>query len=252
MEYSIQELSRLSGVTTRTLRWYDEIGLLKPGRVAANGYRYYGPEQVNRLQDILFYRALGVELARIKECLDDPAYDRLKALKAHLAGLVDKKNHLERVIEAVKSTIEAEERNEEMSDKKKFEALKRQAIDENEKKYGKELRDTYGDKEIDDANARAMNVSPAQYEEWKAIGSEIQERLERAVAGGISAESDEGEAIARLHKRWLTIAGGPYSAARHRGIAQLYVMDERFTAYYDKNMPGCARFLCDAVLHWVK
>ena len=66
MEYSIQELSRLSGVTTRTLRWYDQIGLLKPSRVAESGYRYYGRAEVDRLQDILYYRALGVELARIK------------------------------------------------------------------------------------------------------------------------------------------------------------------------------------------
>ena len=66
MEYSIQALSRLSGVTTRTLRWYDEIGLLKPSRVAESGNRYYGPAEVDRLQDILYYRALGVELARIK------------------------------------------------------------------------------------------------------------------------------------------------------------------------------------------
>ena len=75
MEYSIRELSQLSGVTTRTLRWYDQIGLLKPGRVAQNGYRYYGRAQVDRLQDILYYRALGVELARIRECLDDPSFD---------------------------------------------------------------------------------------------------------------------------------------------------------------------------------
>ena len=80
MEYSIQELSRLSGVTTRTLRWYDQIGLLKPARVAETGYRYYGPAEVDRLRDILYYRALGVELARIKECLDDPSFDRLTAL----------------------------------------------------------------------------------------------------------------------------------------------------------------------------
>ena len=81
MEYSIQALSRLSGVTTRTLRWYDEIGLLKPSRVAESGYRYYGPAEVDRLQDILYYRALGVELARIKRCLDDPSFDRLAALR---------------------------------------------------------------------------------------------------------------------------------------------------------------------------
>ena len=88
MEYSIQELSRLSGVTTRALRWYDQIGLLKPSRVAESGYRYYGPAEVDRLQDILFYRALGVGLARIRECLDDPSFDRLAALRAYAAQKV--------------------------------------------------------------------------------------------------------------------------------------------------------------------
>ena len=94
MEYSIHELSRLSGVSTRTLRWYDEIGLLKPGRVAESGYRYYGPAQVDRLQDILLYRALGVELARIRACLDAPSFDRLAALRQHLAALREQKARL--------------------------------------------------------------------------------------------------------------------------------------------------------------
>ena len=87
MEYSIHELSRLSGVTARTLRWYDQIGLLKPSRVEESGYRYDGGAEVDRLQDILYYRALGVELAQIKECLDDPSFDRLAALKRHLTAL---------------------------------------------------------------------------------------------------------------------------------------------------------------------
>ena len=87
MEYTIRELADLSGVTTRTLRWYDQIGLLKPGRVAENGYRYYGPAQVDRLQDILYYRALGVELAQIKACLDDPSFDRLAALRGAAAAV---------------------------------------------------------------------------------------------------------------------------------------------------------------------
>lgn len=77
MEYTVQALAELSGVTPRTLRWYDRIGLLKPGRVGENGYRYYGPAQVDRLQDILYYRALGVPLEQIKASLDDPSFDRL-------------------------------------------------------------------------------------------------------------------------------------------------------------------------------
>ena len=111
MEYSIQALSRLSGVTTRTLRWYDEIGLLKPSRVAESGYRYYGPAEVDRLQDILYYRALGVELARIKRCLDDPSFDRLAALRSHLTALEAERARLEGLIRSVRQTIGAEERN---------------------------------------------------------------------------------------------------------------------------------------------
>lgn len=80
MEYSIQALSRLSGVTTRALRWYDEIGLLTPSRVAESGYRFYGEKEVDRLQDILYYRSLGVPLAQIKACLDDPAFARCEAI----------------------------------------------------------------------------------------------------------------------------------------------------------------------------
>ena len=121
MEYSIQQLSRLSGVTTRALRWYDRIGLLKPSRVADSGYRYYGPAEVDRLQDILYYRALGVELARIREYLDDPSFDRLAALRGHLAALVAERGRLEQLIQSVQDTIGAEERKEIMSDEKKFE-----------------------------------------------------------------------------------------------------------------------------------
>ena len=111
MEYSIRELANLSGVTPRTLRWYDQMGLLKPSRVAESGYRFYGPDEVNRLQDILFYRALGVELAQIKNCLDDPSYDRLDVLRNHLSALTQERLRLERLIQSVTDTIHAEERN---------------------------------------------------------------------------------------------------------------------------------------------
>ena len=252
MEYSIQELSRLSGVTTRTLRWYDRIGLLKPSRVAESGYRYYGGAEVDRLQDILYYRALGVELARIKECLDDPSFDRLAALRNHLAALEAERERLEQLIRSVKDTIGAEERNEIMSDEQKFEAFKQRAVAHNEEVYGAEIRSKYGDQEVDEANAAVMNLTQAQYQEWTNLGREIQERLEAAVQAGTSPESEAGREITALHRRWLTITGTPYDPAKHRGIAELYVMDERFTGYYDKQVPGCARFLRDAIIHWAK
>ena len=86
----------------------------------------------------------------------------------------------------------------------------------------------------------------------QVVREEIQKRLEAAVRAGQSPECGEGKEICDLHRRWLTITGNQYDPAKHRGIAELYVMDERFTAYYDKRLPGCARFLRDAVVHWVK
>ena len=252
MEYSIQELSRLSGVTTRTLRWYDQIGLLKPSRVAESGYRYYGGAEVDRLQDILFYRALGVELARIKECLDDPAFDRLAALQSHLAALEAERTRLDALIQSVRDTIRCEERKEIMSDEQKFEALKQRVLTRYEQIYGKEARDKYGDDMVGAAQSALRDLTVEQYREWTELGQKIQERLESAVRAGLSPESEIGQKVAALHRRWLTVTGSPYDPAKHRGIAALYVEDPRFTAYYDKVVPGCARFLCEAVACWVR
>ena len=106
MEYTVKALAELSGVTARTLRWYDQKGLLKPLRVSDAGYRIYGPEQVDRLQLILFYRALGLELSAIRSILDDPGFDRLAALQSHLAELVGRREQLEKLILTVRKTIE--------------------------------------------------------------------------------------------------------------------------------------------------
>ena len=216
MEYTIQKLAELAGVTTRTLRWYHRIGLLTPSRIGENGYRYYGGAEVDRLQQILFYRALGVELARIGAILDDPSFDRLDALRGHLAALEKEEGRIQELIHTVKRTILSEERNEFMSDEAKFEAFKRRAVEENEARYGAEIREKYGDEEAERASRDILDLTP--------------------------------ERLAELHRAWLSFGSSPYDPARHRGLAELYVQDERFTAYYDKSVPGCARFLRDAVL----
>ena len=252
MEYSIQELSRLSGVTTRALRWYDQIGLLKPSRVAESGYRYYGPAEVDRLQDILYYRALGVELARIRECLDDPAFDRLAALQSHLAALEAERTRLDALIQSVRDTIRCEERKEIMSDEQKFEALKQRVLTRYEQIYGKEARDKYGDDMVGAAQSALRDLTVEQYREWTELGQKIQEHLEAAIRAGLSPESEAGQEVAALHRRWLTVCGNAYDPRRHKGLADLYTADARFLAYYDREVPGCARFLRDAVWAWVK
>lgn len=252
MEYSIQQLSRLSGVTTRALRWYDKIGLLKPSRTAESGYRYYGPAEVDRLQDILYYRALGVELARVKEILDDPFFDRLVVLRSHLSALEAERDRVQDLIDSVRETIRTQERNEIMTDEKKFEAFKRQFVEEKERLYGAEAREKYGDAQVDASNARVMGISLELFQEYERLGKEILEKLSAAVAARADPEGELGKEITALHRRWLTIMGDRHDAQRQKGIAELYVQDERFTAYYDRERPGCARFLRDAVLHWAE
>ena len=105
MEYTIKQLADLSGVTPRTLRWYDREGLLRPGRVTEAGYRIYGPKEVDRLQEILFYRELGFSLADIRRLLNDPAYDRQAALQSHLAEMEARRARLEWLILTVQKTI---------------------------------------------------------------------------------------------------------------------------------------------------
>ncbi len=141
MEYTVQKLGQLAKVSTRTLRYYDEIGILKPARINSSGYRIYGQAEVDRLQQILFYRELGVSLDRIKEIITDPSFDKAKALAEHRAQLLDKRRQLDLLIANVEKTIALTEGRATMTDKEKFEGFKQRLIDENEKKYGKEIRE---------------------------------------------------------------------------------------------------------------
>ena len=116
----------------RTLRWYDRIGLLKPLRTTEAGYRLYGPAQLDRLQDILFYRELGLDLASIRTILDDPAFDRQAALQSHLAELEARRARLDDLILTVQRTINDIKGGTKMTDQEKFEAFKRRTVEANE------------------------------------------------------------------------------------------------------------------------
>ena len=252
MEYSIQALAKLAGVTTRTLRWYDQIGLLKPSRVAESGYRYYGPKEVDRLQHILFFRELGVELSQVKTWLDDPSLDRLTLLRTHLADLERERKKLDHLIQSVRINIQAEERKEIMTDEKKFEAFKAQMTQETEQKYGKESREKYGDAAVDRSQKAFREMSKEDCETWTDLDRAILAGLEQAVRDGLPPEGPKGEEIVSRHKQWLLLSGLKYQPKVHKGLGQMYVMDERFTAYYDKNVSGCGAFLRDAIQVWVK
>ncbi|KXG74879.1 MerR family transcriptional regulator [Thermotalea metallivorans] len=247
MEYTVQKLANLAGVSTRTLRYYDEIGILKPARINSSGYRIYGQKEVDRLQQILFYRALGVSLDRIKKIVTDPSFDGINALREHHGKLLEKRRQIDLLIANVEKTIASAEGRIQMTDKEKFEGFKEKMIEDNEKKYGKEIRKKYGEDVINRSNEKLRKMTEEDYDALKNLEKQMKETLSESFENGDPA-SDLAQKAADLHRQWLTYFWDHYSKEAHAGLAQMYVEDERFKAYYDKEQPGTAAFLRDAIL----
>jgi len=246
MEYTVQKLGQLAGISTRTLRYYDELGLLKPARINSSGYRIYGQPEVDRLQQILFYREMGLSLENIKEILNAPSFDGTTALRAHREKLIEKRQQLDQLIVNVEKTIAANEGRIKMSDREKFAGFKKKLIEDNEKKYGKEVREKYGDKIVNKSNKKLKNMTQEEYDEITRLGQEVIETLHAAMQTGDPA-GEPAQKAADLHRQWLSFYWDGYTKEAHAGVAQMYVDDERFKAYYDEKQPGSAKFLRDAV-----
>ncbi|WP_064201952.1 MerR family transcriptional regulator [Brevibacillus brevis] len=247
MEYTVQKLGLLAGVSTRTLRYYDEIDLLKPARINSSGYRIYGQLEVDRLQHILFYRELGVSLEEIKEILDSPTFDADRALREHREKLLERRAQLDALIANVDLTLAQREGTKTMSDKQKFEGFKQKMIDENEEKYGAEIRAKYGNDQIEKSNQMVKGMTEEQYAALEKLNAELHDTLAQAFLTGDPAH-ELAQKAADLHRQWLSFYWDSYSKEAHAGVAQMYVDDPRFTAYYDKEQPGVAEFLRDAVV----
>lgn len=247
MEYTVKKLAALADVSTRTLRYYDEIGILKPARINSSGYRIYGQNEVNRLQQILFYRELEISLEDIKEIVSQPDYNSSEALKDHRIKLLAKRKQIDLLLANIERTLEAAEGRLKMTDKEKFEGFKQKLVDENEDKYGREIREKYGDKVVNESNNKLLKMTDEQYQQFEKLGQEVNEILKSAMETGDPAGL-LGQKAAELHRQWLSYSWGSYSKEAHAGVAQMYVCDERFKEYYDKIHEGAAEFLRDAVL----
>ena len=247
VEYTVQKLGKIAGVSTRTLRYYDEIGILKPARINSSGYRIYGQAEVDRLQQILFYRELGIGLESIKNIVTAVSFDGAIALREHREKLLAKREQLDILITNVDKTIAAIERRIIMTDKEKFEGFKQKMIDENEEKYGEEVRVKHGNEKVDKSNKKIKGMTEEQYAEVEKLGTDVITVLNEAFKTGDPA-SVLAQKAADLHRQWLSYYWDSYTKEAHAGIAQMYVDDARFTVYYDKNQPGLAAFLRDAVL----
>ncbi|MEG0442386.1 MAG: MerR family transcriptional regulator [Carnobacterium sp.] len=252
MDYTVNQLSKIAGVSGRTLRYYDQIGLLKPKRVSSSGYRIYGTEEVALLQQILFYRNLEMPLEEIKEIVLAADFDQEKALLLHQQRLKMKKAQLDTLLLTIEKTLADKRGERQMTDNEKFEGFKQKIIDENETTYGQEVRKTYGGKAVDQSNQKFAGMSEAQFAEWQELDETIQQKLAAAMIDG-DASSDAAQHIAELHKKWLSFTWPDYSREAHRNLAEMYVSDERFTAYYDERAgKGAAAFLRDAINQFTK
>ncbi|MDL2254098.1 MerR family transcriptional regulator [Ruminococcaceae bacterium OttesenSCG-928-I18] len=246
VEYTIKQMAGLAGVSARTLRWYDEIGLLKPAGVSPAGYRFYGQKEVVRLQQVLFYRRAGFPLGDIKRLLDEPGYDAEREMGRHIERLYDEKRKMERLISNAEKTLMSMKGEGTMQNEDRFEGFKRERLNENEKNFGEEIRREYGEATVQASNQKWMNMSEEAYESMQATERELKEVLRQAVEDG-----DENDVLARkavqLHRQWLEYTWPQYTAEAHIGLAEMYKADKRFSDYYDGFAIGAAAFLCRAI-----
>lgn len=238
MELSIQAFSRLAGVSARTLRYYDEIGLFTPLRVNSSGYRIYGDHQLEALRRIALYRSYGMSLEAIARLLNAPDAALREALSSQHAALLAERARLDRMIGSLEQMLLQEEGTSMNREK---------MIEENEARYGAEIREKYGDDAVNASNKRLKGLSDADIQRMEHLSVQIVERLQNAVRTGVLPGGEEGRSIAALHREWLGFTWPSYTPQAHLGLAQMYVSDPRFTAYYDKEVPGCAAFLLEAV-----
>jgi DNA-binding transcriptional MerR regulator len=247
-DWSIQEIARLAGTTSRTLRHYDDIGLLPPTRIASNGYRHYDENALVRLQRILLLRELGLGLPQIAEVLDRERAEA-SALETHLALLREEQNRLARQIASVESTIAALRGGEELMAENMFDGF-------DHTQYKDEVEERWGTKAYADSDRWWRGMTDAERAEWQQRVSDLGRDWIAAAESGVDAASDEAQALARRHVEWLTgIPGTPAATPGGDvkgyvlGLGEMYVADPRFGANYATSAGGTqgAEFVRDAL-----
>ena len=248
MDWSIQEIARLAGTTSRTLRHYDDIGLLAPSRIAHNGYRHYDQAALVRLQLILLLRELGLGLPQIAQVLENDTSEA-SALETHLAWLQQEQQRLLRQIASVESTITALREGEEMMAENMFDGF-------DHTRYKDEVEQRWGKKAYADSDRWWRGMSADERSAWQQRVADLGADWVAAAESGIDPASAEAQDIARRHVEWLTgIPGTPASApggdvkAYVIGLGEMYVADPRFGANYATAEGGTAgaEFVRDAL-----
>jgi DNA-binding transcriptional MerR regulator len=242
--YTVKELSDLAGVTVRTLHYYDEIALLKPPTVNDNGYRFYDEAALLRLQQILFYRELGVGLLQIKDILDSPSFDLVTALQSHRDELAQRIERLQHLMNTVDSTIMHLVGEVNVSDDQFF-----AGFEEKQKQYEQQAAELWGEASVKASTKLWNSYSPQQKKTIFAEGGQIYTDLVALMRSGGSADSPETVAImARWHQH-LRYFYEPTPEIL-RGLGQMYNEHPDFIATFRQFHPDLPSYLEQAVIHY--
>lgn len=255
MEYTVNQLAALSGVTKRTLRYYDQQGLLPPKRISSSGYRIYGQAQVDRLQQILFLKQFGLKLDEIKEVMTTPDFEITPLLEKQKLALTQQLTQINGQLQHLEQTLAYYKGVETMTDSEKFKAFKAEKIAQNEKQYGDEIRQRYGDKTVDAANEKWQHLTEAQYAQMQTAEARLFANLETLLQNGdpVDLDTPEAQEAFLAHREWLKIAAPFYNEEYHRNLGEMCVADERFAAYYnDRTSQPSVNLLKDIIFHYTK
>ena len=243
--FTVRQLSKLAGVTPRTLHHYDAIGLLKPSRIGDNGYRYYGEEALLRLQQILFYRELDLPLDEIKRIMGRRDFDVMSALESHKVALKKRIDRLNVLLSTVDNTIDHLKGNKAMSRNILFEGFS----EEEQEKLAEEAAQRWDPETVKASNRKWKSYSEAEKKKILAEGKALYTDLVAVMPKG-AASREVQAVIARWHQH-MQYFWSP-NDDQLVSIADLYNDDPRFKANYEKVHPGLAEFMREAVKVYVK
>ncbi len=240
MPYLIGELARMAGLSVRTLRYYDRIGLLEPSSVLPNGYRSYGEAELLRLQQVLFFRELGFTLDQIKEILDSEDFDIVEALEDQKRLIQMKKARLEELASAIDDTLAGMRGGKRMKGEELLGSLTTEQVEE----YKREVREKWGDRELSQSEERMRTWTEADYASIESEGRAVYERL----VALIDRDPGDGEVQAQIDRYFRYICNF-YDCTLEvfRGLGDMYVADERFASFYHEIHPDLAVFMRDAI-----
>jgi DNA-binding transcriptional MerR regulator len=242
--WTVGQVAERSGVTVRTLHHYDEIGLLRPGRRSASGYRLYTEDDLVRLQHVVVYRRLGFPLEEVAVLLDDPAADVAAHLRRQRAAVTSRLDELTELVAAIDRALEAEVSGIQLTPEEQRELFGEDFREE----YQEEARDRWGDTEAwRQSRQRTSRYTKADWQEINAEGDEINARFVAALQAGEPADSPAAMDAAEAHRQHITRWFYDCPPEMHACISDMYVSDPRFTKTYEDLAPGLAPYVRDAV-----